>query len=538
MSESPNPWNPKTSPFHPLFDLLRSCLLPNVANMNMLPVSLLTTLTLLACFFHSSIATSATTQQQLQEALRAAFGNTVQFSELLPPRTSSTTSGAKYIVDVSEKGIDTWTEAQIKTEQERNDVLPRLMTTYDGTQFRCAVPVPKMFLPPSPSFTPTPPTTTPPPPPVKKTKISDLNPSERTKLVHVAEQLVKPLSNLCFRKTEGWWTYEVCMNEKVRQYHTERRPDPLHKGQHINLEVNSYILGKYDTSTTNDPPKSANQPPKPGRRKDQDKKKVQPHPAGYNMDISNARPLALKQTFQWGTPCDLTHKPRETVLEWSCNSLSGSKKTMTYLAEVQEIATCQYLIQMKTPLLCPHEAFKVEEEEKVTIDPARLETITCHPLKSINNPNMNFYKEKRIPTTTTTQGTNVNKKKSSPATNAAINAAMAAATGAPASAIEVTTLGNDMLDKLLNSGGGMLDGELLQQLLDAQTTGDVAMTTVNIELNDAGEVGGTGMTREELVAAVRNALGGGDVEVEAFMVEGEEMEREVDDDGEDVGEET
>ena len=115
--------------------------------LNMLPVSLLTTLTLLACFFHSSIATSATTQQQLQEALRAAFGNTVQFSELLPPNNPSTTSGAKYIVDVSEKGIDTWTEAQIKTEQERNDVLPRLMTTYDGTQFRCAVPVPKMFLP-------------------------------------------------------------------------------------------------------------------------------------------------------------------------------------------------------------------------------------------------------------------------------------------------------------------------------------------------------------------------------------------------------
>ena len=204
--------------------------------------------------------------------------------------------------------------------------------------------------------------------------------SQREQIIHGGASLLKVLNGVCVRKVEGWWTYEVCMNEKVRQYHSENQPDPTKKGQFVKVEVNSYVLGKYDSEISNAPPP----PPPPTKKKnDKEKKKkgekTSKHPIGYNLDITDARPVSLLQTFQWGTPCDLTHKPRETTLEFSCGPNS---KYNTFIENIQEIATCKYHVKITSPLLCTHEAFQDPTLEKIKAGQtvSQVETIKCHPL--------------------------------------------------------------------------------------------------------------------------------------------------------------
>ena len=82
--------------------------------------------------FTDSIS-SSTTQQQLTDALKKAFGGNSIFSignGLPRSSTEAATTldrdgaGSKYIVEVSPNGLDTWSDEQVKTEQERSDILP------------------------------------------------------------------------------------------------------------------------------------------------------------------------------------------------------------------------------------------------------------------------------------------------------------------------------------------------------------------------------------------------------------------------------
>ena len=520
---------------------------------------------------------SSTTQQQLTDALKKAFGGNSIFSignGLPRSSTEAATTldrdgaGSKYIVEVSPNGLDTWSDEQVKTEQERSDILPRLMTTPDGTQFRCAIPIPKIFLPPSPTTASTQEEIkTPPKPNMEycqakdlsvgtkmqarfKTKgayypgkvskmnadgtyniqfddgdirnntplnemimdkrkknakkpiipIKDMTKLQRNQIVKNAALLLKPLNDVCFRKVEGWWTYEVCKNQKVRQYHTENQPDPNNKDQFLQIEVNSYILGKYDSTISNDPPddlqqKNPNKKKKDGTTtttttgataaaaelvRENIRKKKKPtassssssHPLTYNIDITNTRPISLVQTFKWGTPCDLTHEPRETTIEFSCGS---SSKYNTYIDDIQEIATCKYHVKIKTPLLCKHDDFKdpiVEKLKNIHGSEANIETIKCHPLisQNVQETPIQFVTPEDLETTAETE--------------------------------------------VLASG--MLDADTIQKLLEAQgVTGSIDATNViQLEMTDD-------MNAESVLEAVRKMLGD---DVESIVIPLEEEE--------------
>jgi Glucosidase II beta subunit-like protein len=76
------------------------------------------------------------------------------------------------------------------------------------------------------------------------------------------------LVGTCIRKREGWWTFEVCIGEQVRQYHTVRHP-PIQAGVDpapanaatdiiapVVLQTNGildeeYIMGQFDPSQHN-----------------------------------------------------------------------------------------------------------------------------------------------------------------------------------------------------------------------------------------------------------------------------------------------
>ena len=70
---------------------------------------------------------------------------------------------------------------------------------------------------------------------------------------------------------------------------------------------------------------------------------VEPTKGSSQHDSSQVLSFSLGQ----GTPCDLTGRPREAKVTYSC-----SHSDMTVLQSVREDATCKYELEMTTSLLC------------------------------------------------------------------------------------------------------------------------------------------------------------------------------------------
>jgi hypothetical protein len=60
----------------------------------------------------------------------------------------------------------------------------------------------------------------------------------------------------------------------------------------------------------------------------------------------------LVQKWSDGTPCDVTHQPRQTEVQYHC-----SPKSTEHIAHIQEVAICRYKLVIYTPFLCQDAAF-------------------------------------------------------------------------------------------------------------------------------------------------------------------------------------
>jgi len=57
-----------------------------------------------------------------------------------------------------------------------------------------------------------------------------------------ALELLEPLRGVCLARQEGWWGYEVCYGEQVRQFHVEAGVDA--KGKATSRVAAEFVLGK------------------------------------------------------------------------------------------------------------------------------------------------------------------------------------------------------------------------------------------------------------------------------------------------------
>ena len=57
-----------------------------------------------------------------------------------------------------------------------------------------------------------------------------------------ALDLLEPLRGVCLARQEGWWGYEVCHGEQVRQFHVEAGIDA--KGKATSRVAAEFVLGK------------------------------------------------------------------------------------------------------------------------------------------------------------------------------------------------------------------------------------------------------------------------------------------------------
>ncbi|KAI8565667.1 hypothetical protein RHMOL_Rhmol03G0278200 [Rhododendron molle] len=140
------------------------------------------------------------------------------------------------------------------------------------------------------------------------------------------DELLEVLKDRCFIRQEGWWTYELCYQKKLRQLHLEDEK-----------VVQEFILGAYDAEAT----------------------------AGYNQNLSDISTLKDPRSkdasqryhahqYTNGTVCDLTNQPRETEVRFVCS------EPRAMISSITELSTCKYALTVQCPTLCKHILFQEE----------------------------------------------------------------------------------------------------------------------------------------------------------------------------------
>jgi len=142
-------------------------------------------------------------------------------------------------------------------------------------------------------------------------------------------KLLRPLEDgPCLYKTKDWWTYEICYNRAVKQYHMEN-DKPV--GAVLVLGVHSPGLDSWaETNKTYQP-----------------------------------------QWYTNGSKCDLTGRPRQTELRFVCNEAA----TQEMVGDIFEPQSCEYTIVVHTSRLCTVPWLRP------VADPTPL-PIVCNPLLS------------------------------------------------------------------------------------------------------------------------------------------------------------
>ncbi|KAG0903415.1 hypothetical protein G6F34_001141 [Rhizopus arrhizus] len=162
---------------------------------------------------------------------------------------------------------------------------------------------------------------------------------EEDKIIERGLNLLKPLENSCIHFYKGgdqYWSYEYCHNQYVRQFHIERTSEGKIERKR---EKESNLLGQYKKAKTT------------------------------LKQIGDQR--VLIQQWNEGSICDLTKKPRTTVVQYQCDYQQANDRVSFFT----EVSSCQYQIIISTPRLC--EEMKLSHLHKQTVYP-----IACKPIVS------------------------------------------------------------------------------------------------------------------------------------------------------------
>jgi len=164
-----------------------------------------------------------------------------------------------------------------------------------------------------------------------------------------AKQMLSTLEGRCFRRTEDWWTYELCYGKYLRQFHKEKSG-----------KETEYILGTFDEVANEELERNGEM---------------------LSHDRSTGTPVLL-QKFSGGTKCKLNGKKRSAIIHFMCSShqgfafeSQGSIPNPTGILSITESPTCFYEVKVQTPLLCGHPFFAEGHAKAVSI----VEKIHCVP---------------------------------------------------------------------------------------------------------------------------------------------------------------
>uniref|UniRef100_A0A0N5ARP5 Endoplasmic reticulum lectin 1 n=1 Tax=Syphacia muris TaxID=451379 RepID=A0A0N5ARP5_9BILA len=189
-----------------------------------------------------------------------------------------------------------------KLEEDSSDNQKSLvyMTSADNKNYVCAIPSPK-----------------------KHTKKTINTYSGPTPL-----ELIEPLhkGRICFYWFDAYWTYKLCHGRYIVQYHEEKEGSSKDRAE--------YYLGNYA----------------PDQAK-QNREYLKKHSPPI-LKVGDEHLPYFGVIYKHGTVCDLTGKPRTTVVKYVCKE--GKEK----IYSSSEVSTCNYEIIVLNSRLCTHPAFK------------------------------------------------------------------------------------------------------------------------------------------------------------------------------------
>ncbi|KAL0033988.1 hypothetical protein WJX79_001529 [Trebouxia sp. C0005] len=136
-----------------------------------------------------------------------------------------------------------------------------------------------------------------------------------------SEQVLSTLSARCFYRLEDWWTYELCYEKHVRQFHREKE-----------VLSSEYSLGVYEGGPA-------------------ETDTVQ----GSVSEANSGK--YVKQLYTHGDACDLTGQTRQTEVRYSCGE--GGQEA---ILSIKEPSTCHYVLTVAVPGLCQMPSFRQEAE--------------------------------------------------------------------------------------------------------------------------------------------------------------------------------
>eukprot|EP00962_Isochrysis_galbana_P037720 scaffold13249_cov118-Isochrysis_galbana.AAC.12 len=206
-------------------------------------------------------------------------------------------------------------------------------------------------------------------------------------------------------RSQGWWTYELCISGTIRQFHQDRthpivtpgaqdsttNPAALQSATKLPKALGTaaitqeYILGVY----YREPVQEATA----GGTGVDGGAGVRPRvssgskfgtPSAANMAALRgeiAEEVPSKQRYFGmrygnGTQCDKTGRPRETEVRLFCSRPDEP----SHLASIEEVSTCKYVVHFRSPLHCRHPSFDGQKRRSDTVP------IKCEPLDAAGRP--------------------------------------------------------------------------------------------------------------------------------------------------------
>ncbi|KAJ2487402.1 Protein OS-9 [Coemansia sp. RSA 2050] len=132
-------------------------------------------------------------------------------------------------------------------------------------------------------------------------------------------ELLEPLKERCLTYLGGWWTFEYCHSQHVRQFHL-LAPDKSGNTHEIEFRLGAY-------------------------------------PKRIALDDSHqvrriGRSRYVTQVWGGGTLCDMTREPREIEIQYHCDPHGPER-----IAVVEEVEVCSYAMIINTPRLCADPMF-------------------------------------------------------------------------------------------------------------------------------------------------------------------------------------
>eukprot|EP00884_Botryococcus_braunii_P000757 jgi/Botrbrau1/10682/Bobra.139_2s0012.1 len=162
-------------------------------------------------------------------------------------------------------------------------------------------------------------------------------------VIRRAERLLASrIGDKCFVLTAGWWSYEVCLRDSIRQYHLEGHATPSIY----------HSLGKFNPSASASHRNSGGEA-RATELPVLEPEDLLPHLEGQTLPY-------LQQMYTGGDDCDMDEGTRlvarTTELRLACSSNDE------VFLKVREPSECRYILVMLHPALCELPDFQSQDK--------------------------------------------------------------------------------------------------------------------------------------------------------------------------------